>query len=89
MRSEPLNASLPRIWCDFNACGWSGEPNDNCYYEFDKDALARLSPSGGMRVIAFADEGEGNVLGCEGTLELWRRSWRIRPVPDTWFNGRQ
>ena len=80
--------SLPRLRCDFNACGWSGDAADDCYYAFDKQALATLDPSEGTRVFIYDDDGDGTVIGCEGLLERYQGDWRIRPVKGTWFEGR-
>ena len=88
MKSEPPDASLPRIWCDFNACGWSGTPDDNCYYAFDKQAVEALRPTEGMRLFVYDDDGGGEVIGCEARLEGFQGSWRIRPNESTWFRGR-
>ncbi len=88
MASSIPDLSLPRLWCDFNACGWSGDAGDDCYYAFDKQALATLDPTEGMRVFIYDDDGDGNVMGCEGLIERHRDSWRIRPDKGTWFQGR-
>ena len=85
MKSAPPDASLPRVWCDFNACGWSGAPDDNCYYTFDKVALAALRPTEGMRLFVYMDEGDGTVVGFEARLERFQDSWRIRPDERTIF----
>jgi len=87
MKSTPPDASLPRVWCDFNACGWSGAPDDNCYYAFDKEAVLALHPTEGMRLFAYDDDGDGEVTGCEARLERFQDSWRIRPDESTWFTG--
>ena len=87
MRSTLPDASLPRVSCDFNALGWSGEADDHCYYAFDQKALATLEPSAGLRLIAFMDEGGGEVLGCEAVLERFGTSWRVRPDESSWFRG--
>ena len=87
MKSTPPDASLPKVWCDFNACGWSGEPDDNCYYAFDKEALAALRPTEGMQLVIYDDNGDGTVIGCEARLESFNMSWRFRPDEDTWFTG--
>ena len=88
MRSEPPDFSLPRVWCDFNACGWSGEPDDDCYYVFDKQEVAALQPAEGMKVFIYDDNGDGTIIGCEARLEIFRDSWRMRPDKSTWFEGR-
>lgn len=82
------DSSLPRLWCDFNACGWSGVSGDNCFYVFDKNAFQALPPAEGMRVVLYDDDGDGNVIGCVGRLEPYDGSWRIRPEADSWFRGR-
>src|ERR1051326_1622787 len=80
--------SLPRILCDFNSVGWSGEDDDECYYSFDEKALARHRPRDGMRVFIYERSRDELVMGCEATLEQYRHPltddvrWRLRPVPD-------
>ena len=86
MQNMPPDPSLPRIWCDFNACGWSGEPDDNCFYALDEAAILALWPAGGARVFV-CDDGDDQVLGCVGHLEPYRDGWRVRPCEDTWFRG--
>ena len=86
MKPSPPNTSLPKVGCDFNAIGWSGAPDDHCYYVFDQQALP--APREGMRLFAFMDEGDGEVLGCEAVLERFGTRWRIRPDESTWFRGR-
>lgn len=83
--SELLRTLLPRIWCDFNACGLSGEPGDDCFYVFD---MKGLGPTEGMRLCVYDDDGDGDVIGCEARLERWGDSWRLRPDDGTWFKGR-
>ena len=87
MNSNRPDPSLPRLWCDFNAQGWTGVADDSCYYAFDIKGLANLSPHEGMRLFAFDEEGNGEVIGCEGVLEKFGESWRIRPDENTWFKG--
>ncbi|MDB5388350.1 MAG: hypothetical protein JWM11_3996 [Planctomycetaceae bacterium] len=87
MNFNPPARNLPRIWCDFNACGWSGQPDDNCYYVVDLTAVSAHSLADGARLVLWDDEGEGQVICCEGQLELFNEKWRVRPVADTWFRG--
>jgi hypothetical protein len=87
MNSNLPDASLPRLWCDFNAEGWTGAPDDTCYYAFDQQALARLGPREGLRLFAFVDEENGEIVGCQAVLETFGTSWRVRPVEGTWFSG--
>jgi len=88
MKSSPPKTSLPRVQCDFNALGWSGETGDNCYYVFEGRKFAALAPREGLRLFVFMDEGGGEVLGCEAVLEKFGTSWRARPDESTWFRGR-
>ncbi len=79
MGSSPASTDLPKVWCDFNACGWSGEPGDDCFYSFDRAGLAALSPRPGLRVFAYDYSGDGEeVFGCEATLERLGEGWRLR-----------
>ena len=85
--------SLPRIQCDFNSVGWSGEDDDSCYYSFDEDALARHRPRVGMRVFIFEPSRHELVMGCEAEVERYQHPitnegrWRLRPVPNTGYLG--
>jgi len=88
MKSERSDDSLPRVWCDFNACGWSGAPDDDCYYAFDKEAVEALHPTEGMRLFIYDDDLDGEIFGWEGQLERFQDSWRIRPDKSTFFRGR-
>ncbi len=88
MRSEPLDAAQSWVECDFNACGWSGAADDDCYYVLDQQALVQLGPTEGMKLFIFADEGGGEFFGCEGRLERFGEAWRVRPDHGTWFERR-
>lgn len=83
--------TLPRLWCDFNAVGWSGDPHDDCYYVFDQAALSGLSPYEGLHVFVFMydDQEETEITGCEAVLEAYDKGWRIRPDTSTWCSGRR
>ena len=84
---------LPRIRCDFNATGWSGEEGDECYYSFDEKELARHRPRAGMRVFIYENSRDDLVMGCEAELERYRNvitnelCWRLRPIANTGFLG--
>lgn len=72
MTLAPLPDSLPpSLWCDFNACGWSGCATDNCYYVFDEQALAALRPGPGQEVFLFMEDDAVGILvvGCIALLE--------------------
>jgi hypothetical protein len=85
--------SMPRLWCDFNSVGWSGEEDDECYYSFDEKTLSKVRPREGMRVFIYEPGREGVVMGCEALLERYRHPitdalrWRLRPVSDTGYLG--
>jgi hypothetical protein len=85
--------SLPRIECDFNSTGWSGEDDDECYYSFDENALARLHPRPGLRIFIYEASRDDLVMGCEAELEKYQHPisdaarWRLRRVPNTGYLG--
>ena len=89
---KSLARALPRIACDFNSAGWSGE-DDGCYYSFDDKALARHRPRAGMRIFIYENSRDNLVMGCEAELEKYRHPvtdetcWRLRPVPNTGYLG--
>ena len=88
-------ANVPPLWCDFNACGLSGEPDDECYYSLHRDELERLKPTVGMLVFIYDDDrsadGRPEVLGYVATLEqvMFRNAlhWRACPDKKTWYRG--
>jgi hypothetical protein len=87
MRDSPDATDLPRLWCDFNACGWSGEPGDDCFYAFDTVGLEDFAPQAGLRVFAYDYTGNGSeVFGCEAILERFGEGWRLRPA-SSWRNA--
>lgn len=71
----------PRVWCDFNACGWSGDPDDDCYYVLNSDDLRAACASDGLSVLLFDwdDDTETQVLARLAQLESYRGRWRARP----------
>jgi hypothetical protein len=91
-RRSPLR-SLPRILCDFNSAGWSGEVEDECYYSFDGKMLSRHRPRSGMRVFIYESSRDDLVMGCEARLEEYRHPvtdqvcWRLRPIANTGYLG--
>lgn len=88
MSDAAPDSVLPRVWCDFNACGWTGEPGDDCYYVLDMNTIEAHGLASGTRVFIWDDDGDGVIIGCEGQLEVFRDSWRVRPAAGTWFQGR-
>jgi hypothetical protein len=91
-RPKPTR-SLPRIQCDFNSVGWSGDDDDDCYYSFDEKGLAKHRLRVGLRVFIYEPSRDNLVMGCEAILEQYRHPiaddtrWRLRPVPNTGYLG--
>ena len=85
--------TLPRVLCDFNSAGWSGEEGDECYYSFDEKALAACKPRDGMRVFIFENGSNGLIMGCEALVEGYphpvtgQKKYRLRPVHETGYFG--
>jgi hypothetical protein len=85
--------SLPRISCDFNSVGWSGDDDDECYYSFDEKGLAQHHPKAGMRIFIYETSRDDLVMGCEARLEEYRdpisdqSRWRLRAIPNTGYLG--
>jgi hypothetical protein len=73
-----------KLWCDFNACGWSGEPDDHCYYAFKQDQLEELNPTEGMEVLLYMEDSPEDYTTCRATMERWKDRWRARPSKGTW-----
>ena len=89
MPNADVAPSLPAVWCDFNACGWSGEPDDTCFYILNLDALAALRATPGTRIFIYMeDDLEGQqIVGCAATLERYRDGWRARPDGTDYYYG--
>lgn len=77
-----VNPASPNVWCDFNACGWSGDQADNCYYVLDTSELALVPPLEGTLVLLYdwEDYDQSEVLAQVGRLESSEGQWRARPV---------
>ena len=65
---------------DLNACGWSGEADDDCYYALAPDALAALPAQAGLEVFVYDTSDEAEILGFVARLERFRDGWRARPI---------
>jgi hypothetical protein len=78
----------PRLACDLNACGWSGEPDDDCLYVLDMEALASLPARAGAKVFLFdwEDRESDLIVGCVAQLETFGDTWRARPLSG-WYHG--
>jgi len=92
-RSTPLNRDMPHFWCDFNACGWGPEPDDDTFYQFDWNTVGdQFDSMVGTTVILYDIEDETNVIACEAVIERFDldgrpRSYRARPVLRSWYLG--
>jgi hypothetical protein len=86
---------LPVVNCDFNACGLSGEPSDDCYYRLDPVALVKLSDGSANQIFIYTDDtatdGAPEIFGCVAFLERYSwphtSGWRARPIKGTWYRG--
>ncbi len=79
-----MKKGLPVVGCDFNACGWSQEPDDNCFYAFTQQDLIRAQPFIGKRIIVYMEDTDRENLACEAVLEQWQNRWRARPDESSW-----
>jgi hypothetical protein len=66
---ELSSRSIPKLYCDLNACGWSGEPDDNCYYALHREQLAALKLVASMRVFIWDWSDSELIVGREASLE--------------------
>jgi hypothetical protein len=79
-----MSERMPKISCDFNACGLSGEPDDKAFYRLNQEQLTEIGPVEGMRVYAYMDDDPDEVTFCEATLSKSRLGWRAIPIEGTW-----
>jgi hypothetical protein len=95
-----LNLKLQRIECDFNAVGLSDEPNDNCFYSFNREHVAQLAALVGARAVLYSYDSHTEVTACEALIETCRSGWRgepecsfffcgfrARPIEGSWYSG--
>ncbi|MEO8269316.1 MAG: hypothetical protein ABI557_06325 [Aureliella sp.] len=90
MEKDQLPIPLPpHIWCDFNACGWTGAHDDDCYYVLDFACLDNFSPSEGMSILLFDwdDEAKSYIIARLARLEKFESQWRARPSGDFYSGG--
>lgn len=80
-RAELPASMPPRVWCDFNACGWSGG-SDDCYYVLDSSDLVAANACEGLCVLLYdwEDDPQTEVLARVAELEPWNGRWRARPL---------
>jgi hypothetical protein len=88
MKNDEERLRLPWIWCDFNAQGWSGAPDDTCYYVWDEKALDAIGKEEGMKLIIYMEDGPSEAVACIAVLESYKHSWRLRPLEDSLFRQR-
>jgi hypothetical protein len=86
--NSDLPGTLPRLWCDLNAQGWSGEPDDDCYYALDSEQLEALRPVIGMKVFIWDWSDSEWIVGREASLERFGGVWRARPTDEGWVEVR-
>jgi len=87
-KSELPSRSVPKLWCDLNARGLSGEPGDDCFYALHREQLAALQPTVGMRIFIWDWSDSELFVGLEALLERFDDGWRARPVDETWYEAR-
>lgn len=75
------------IECDFNAFGLSDEPEDNCFYSFDRQRVAELVSLIGAKVILFSPDTDTTSTACEAIIEPYREGWRGEPGKSIQFCG--
>jgi hypothetical protein len=82
-------SKYPPVWCDFNACGWSGRPEDNCYYVLDQKRLAEVGAKAGDRVfLLMEDSADGQEIpGIEAELADSDGKLIARPLDQEFYNG--
>jgi hypothetical protein len=90
--NTPPDPALPRVWCDFNACGWSDEDGDDCFYSLHREQLAALPPEAGRQILIWDHSDEVSVIAVVAILEPFRlhpvaSGWRARPLRETWYEG--
>jgi hypothetical protein len=81
-------SDFPPLWCDFNACGLSGRPDDRCYYSLHKVHVKEFKA--GDRVFLFDDEivdGAPGVVGIEGELLESNGGLIARPLKEEFYYG--
>jgi hypothetical protein len=85
----PVHSTHPVVWCDFNACGWSGRPHDNCFYLLDQKRLAELGAKVGDKVFLYMEDSDDGreVTGIEGELVDSGGKLIARPFGQEFYNG--
>ena len=83
------HSKYPAVWCDFKACGFSGRPDDNCFYVLDQRRLRELGAKLGDKVFLFmVDSADGqDVTGIEGELVPFGRKLIARPLDQEYYYG--
>ena len=84
MHDKAPDPKYPRIYVDFNACGWAGG-DDPCYYVYSKSDLQNFVPADGMVVCIYMESDEASVVGCLAHMESYKNDWRFRELEGSWF----
>ena len=82
-------SKYPAVWCDFNACGWSGNEDDTCFYVLDQKRLVELGSKADDRVFLFMeDSADGRqITGVEGELVDAADGLIARPLNEEYYHG--
>jgi hypothetical protein len=86
-RTDSLDLQMPRLRCDFNARALSDEPDDECFYSFDRAEVSRLPDLVGMKVVLFDLDSDEEITACEAVVEVYRTGWRGEADASFWFCG--
>jgi hypothetical protein len=89
-QARASKSPVQKIWCDFNACGLSGEDDDFCFYSFDRHVFYELPPESGLRVLIWDYSDEEEIIAFEATLEPFPdhvTGWRARPDENKFYRG--
>jgi hypothetical protein len=81
-------SQFPPLWCDFNACGLSRRPDDDCYYALHPEEVKAFAV--GDRVFLYDDDvvdGAPGVVGIEAQLVDYRGTLIARPTGEAFYHG--
>jgi hypothetical protein len=81
--------NIRRVWCDFNACGWSGLPDDNCYYVLSAEDLKNAQEGELVFIYDSDNGGHSEIFGCIAKLNWYRGTassgWRACPTNSSFY----
>jgi hypothetical protein len=84
MQKTAPDSKFPRIYVDFNACGFPGVEG-RCYFAYSEHDLQKIAPKEGMTVCAYMESDELSVVGCLTRLEFREGRWLFHELADSWF----